>query len=78
MSLSDAYMRRQSIIDPHNGLSPSRHQAIVSTIAGILLIVPLGTNFSGISIAMLSLIQENDFETVVYEMAAILSRPQWC
>ena len=30
----------------HNGLSPGRHRTIVWTIAGILLIEPLGTNFS--------------------------------
>ena len=29
-----------------NGLSPGRHQAIIWTNAGILLIGPLGTNFS--------------------------------
>ena len=33
-----------------NGLSPGRRQAIIWTNAGILLIVPLGTNFSGILI----------------------------
>ena len=32
-----------------NGLSPGRRQAIIWTIAGILLIRPLGTNFSEIS-----------------------------
>ena len=31
-----------------NGLSPSRHQAIICTNDGILLIGPLGTNFSEI------------------------------
>ena len=33
-----------------NGLSPGRHQAIIWTNAGILLIGPLGTNFSEIFI----------------------------
>ena len=33
---------------PDNGLSPGRHQAITWTNAGMLLIVPLGTNFSEI------------------------------
>ena len=37
-----------TIIDSDNGLSPGRRQAIIWTIAGILLIVPLGTNFSEI------------------------------
>ena len=45
---SDAYMRRWStIIGSDNGLSPGRRQAIIWTNAGILLIVPLGTNCSG-------------------------------
>ena len=35
-------------IDSDNGLSPGRRQAIIWTIAGILLIGPLGTNFSEI------------------------------
>ena len=39
-----------TIIDSDNGLLPSRHQAIIWTNAGILLIWPLGTNFSEILI----------------------------
>ena len=35
-----------------NGLSPGRHQAIIQTNAGILLIGPLGTNFSEILIGI--------------------------
>ena len=35
-----------TIIGSDNGLSPGRRQAIIRTIAGILLIRPLGTNFS--------------------------------
>ena len=38
------------IIASDNGLSPSRHQAIIWTNAGILLIRPLGLNFSEILI----------------------------
>ena len=38
------------IIASDNGLSPSRRQAIIWTNAGILLIRPLGTNFSEILI----------------------------
>ena len=38
------------IIGSDNGLSPSRHQAIIWTNAGKLLIGPLGTNFSEILI----------------------------
>ena len=50
---SDAYMRiygNLTIIGPDNGLSPGRCQAIIWTNAGILLIGPLGTDFSEISI----------------------------
>ena len=42
-----------SIIGSDNGLSPGRRQAIIRTNAGILLIRPLGTNFSEISIEIL-------------------------
>ena len=41
-------------IGSDNGLSPDRHQAIIWTNAGILLIGPLGTNFSEISIEILT------------------------
>ena len=40
----------QTIIASDNGLSPDRHQAIICTIAVILLIEPLGTKFSEILI----------------------------
>ena len=39
-----------TIIDSGNGLSPSRHQAIIQTSAGISLIGPFGTNISEILI----------------------------
>ena len=39
-----------TIIGPDNGLSPGQRQAIIRTNAGILLIEPLRTNFSEISI----------------------------
>ena len=46
---SDAHMRQKlTIIGSDNGLSPGRHQAIIWTNAGQLLIGPLGTNFSEI------------------------------
>ena len=41
---------RLTIISSDSGLSPDRHQAIIWTNAGILLIEPLGTNFSATSI----------------------------
>ena len=51
---SDAYMHlwvsNLTIIGSDNGLSPERRQAIIWTNAGILLIGPLGTNFSEILI----------------------------
>ena len=42
-----------TIIGSDNGLSSDRHQAIIWTNAGILLIGPLGTNFSEILIEIL-------------------------
>ena len=42
-----------TIIGSDNGLSPGRRQAIIRTNAGILLIRPLGTNFSDILIEIL-------------------------
>ena len=41
---------KPTIIGSDNGLSPERRQAIIWTNAGILLIGPLGTNFSEILI----------------------------
>ena len=41
-----------TIIGSDNGLSPERRQAIIWTNAGILLIGPLGTNFSEILIVI--------------------------
>ena len=59
-----------------NGLSPGRHQANIWTNAGILLIEPLGTNFSEILFEIHIFLQVNAFEQVICKMAAILSRPQ--
>ena len=49
---SDAFIcvSKLNIIGSDNGLSPTRHQAIIWTNAGILLIRPLRTNFSEIFI----------------------------
>ena len=67
-----------TIIHSDNGLSPSRHHAIIWTNAVILLTRSLGTNFSEISIEILTFsFMKNAFENVVWEMAAIFSRPQW-
>ena len=43
-----------TIIGSDNGLSPGRRQAIIWTNAGILLIGPIGTNFSEILIEILT------------------------
>ena len=69
-----------TIIDSYNGLSPGRRQAIIWINAGILLIGSLGTNFIFIQENAFKkniFIQENAFENVVWEIASILSRPQW-
>ena len=66
-----------TIIGSHNGLSPERRQAIIWTNAGILLIGPLGTNFSEVLIEIQTFsLKENTFENVVCEMLFISSRPQ--
>ena len=66
-----------TIIGSDNGLSPGRRQAIIWTNAGILLIGPLGTSLSEISIEIHTFsFKKNAFKNVVCRMAAILSRPQ--
>ena len=60
-----------------NGLSPGRRQATIWTIAGILLIGPLGTNFSEILTGIQTFsFKKMRLKNVVCEMASILSRPQ--
>ena len=67
-----------TIIGSDNGLSPGRRRAIIWTNYGKLLVGSLGTNFSGFSIENSPVfIQENALGNVVYEMTAILIRPQW-
>ena len=66
-----------TIIGSDNGLSPSRCQAIIWTNPGILFIGPKGTTFWwNLKWNSYIFIQENVFECVVSEMAAILFRPQ--
>ena len=55
-----------TIIGSDNGSSPGRRQAIISTNAGILLIEPLGTNFSEI----LSEIQTFSFKKMHLKMSS--------
>ena len=68
---------KQTIIGSDNGLSPGRRQAIIWTNAGILLIGPLGTNFSENLIKLLTLsFTKMRLNVSSAKMAAILSRPQ--
>ena len=60
-----------TIIGSDNGLSPDRRQAIIRTNAGILLIGPLGTNFSEILIG----IQTFSFKKMHLKMASAKWRP---
>ena len=60
-----------TIIGSDNGLLPGRRQAIIWTNAGILLIGPLGTNFSGILIR----IQRFSFMKMHLKMASAKWRP---
>ena len=70
-------VRKLTIIGSENGLSPDRRQAIIWTNAGILLIGPLGTNFSEIFNRNPDIVfQENTLQSAVCKMASILSRSQ--
>ena len=60
-----------TIIGSDNGLSPGRRQAIIWTNAGILLIGPLGTNFSDILIG----IQTFSFKKMHLTMSSAKWRP---
>ena len=62
-------MRQQTIIGSDNGLSHDRHQAIIWTNAGILLIGRLGTNFSEI------LIEVHTFSFTKLHLK--MSSPKW-
>ena len=55
-----------TIIGSDNGLSPGRHQAIIWTNTGMLLIGPLGTNFSEI----LSEIQTFSLKKICFKMSS--------
>ena len=66
-----------TIIGSDNGLLPDRHQAIIWTNAGILLIGPLGKKHQwNLNRNSNIFIQENAFESVACETVAILSRPE--
>ena len=60
-----------------NGLSPGRRQAIIRTNAGILLIRPLGRNFSEFLVAILIFsFKKMRLKVSSAKKTAILSRPQ--
>ena len=60
-----------AIIGSDNGLSPGRHQAIIWTNARILLIGPLGTNFSAILIEIYTFL----FKKMHLKMSSRKCRP---
>ena len=60
-----------TIIASDNGLSPGRRQAIIWTNAGILLIGPLGTNFSEVLIK----IHNYSFKKMHLKMSSAKWRP---
>ena len=60
-----------TIIGSDNGLSPDRRQAIIWTNAGLLLIGPLGTNFSEILIEILTF----SFEKMRLKVSSAKRRP---
>ena len=60
-----------TIIGSDNGLSPNRRQAIFWTNAGILLIGPLGTNFSEILIEILTF----SFKKICLKVSSANRRP---
>ena len=60
-----------TIIDSDNGLSPGRHQSIIWTNVGILLIGPLATHFKEILIG----IQRFSFKKMHLKMAYVKWRP---
>ena len=60
-----------TIIGSDNGLSPGRHQPIIRTNAGTLLIGSLGTNFGGILIDILTF----SFKEMHFKMSSGKLRP---
>ena len=60
-----------NIIGSDNGLSPGRRQAIIWTNAGILLIGPLGTNFSEILIKIITF----SFKKMYLKMSSAKRQP---
>ena len=65
------FIRKLTIVGSDNGLSPGRRQAIIWTNVGKLLIGPLGTNFSEISIK----IRPFSFKKMHLKMSSAKWRP---
>ena len=74
--LTHMCVSKLTIIGSYNGLALDRRHAIIWTYAEILLIPTLGTNFSGILNETHTVSFKKMHFEYVYEMAAILSRPQ--
>ena len=72
------WVGKLTIIGSDNGLSPRRHQAIIWTNVGILLIGPLRTNFSEILIRIqIFSFKKMHFKMSICEMVSILFRAQF-
>ena len=69
--MTDICVSTLTIIGSDNGLSPGRRQAIIWNNTGLLLIEPLGTNFSEISIG----IQRFSFKKMHLNMSSAIWRP---
>ena len=69
--MTHIYVSKLTIIGSDNGLSPDRRQAIIWTNAGLLLIGPLGTNFSEILIEILTF----SFKNIRFKMSSAKRRP---
>ena len=68
------YVSKLNTIGSDNGLSPGRRQVIICPNVGILLIRNVGTNFREILSEIHTFSSKNAFESIVCEIAAILSR----
>ena len=64
-------VNKLTIIGSDNGLSPGRRQAIISPNAGVLLIGPLGTNFSETLIEIETFL----FKKMLLKMSSAKQRP---
>ena len=73
--VTHACVTKLTIIGSDSGLVPSRHQAIICTNAGILLIGPLLTNFGKILIEIYNFHSRKCIWK--FRMAAIFSRSQY-